>query len=194
MNWTEYFMRQVYLVASKSKDPKTHIGAVLVRNNAVLSQGFNGMPMGVWEHPVKMLFNNIHRSDYHKYCFNKMGDDYVFLEKEEPDVEARFQRPTKYFYFEHAERNAICLAARNGTATNNSIMYTQGIPCADCTRAVIQAGVTQLIVHKQWPLCEGYKEHKLPARYMLQEAGVIVSYFDQQLGIEGFFDGEKVKV
>jgi dCMP deaminase len=41
-DWDEFFMRQVYLVASKSKDPRTKVGAVLVKNNRLISTGYNG--------------------------------------------------------------------------------------------------------------------------------------------------------
>jgi len=46
-NWDIWFMRQVYLAAEKSKDPSTKIGAVLVRDNHIISTGFNGFPIGV---------------------------------------------------------------------------------------------------------------------------------------------------
>lgn len=47
MNWQEYYMRHAYLAADKSKDPKTKIGAVLVKDNRLISSGFNGFPYGV---------------------------------------------------------------------------------------------------------------------------------------------------
>lgn len=47
ISWDEYFMRMVYLVSTKSKDPRTKIGAVLVKENRVISTGFNGFPIGV---------------------------------------------------------------------------------------------------------------------------------------------------
>lgn len=47
MDWDEYFMRMVYLVALKSKDPSSKIGAVLTKDNRVVSTGFNGFPIGV---------------------------------------------------------------------------------------------------------------------------------------------------
>jgi len=46
-SWHTYFMKQVYLVAEKSKDPRTKIGAVLVKDNRVISTGYNGFPIGV---------------------------------------------------------------------------------------------------------------------------------------------------
>tara|TARA_Y100000034_G_scaffold136852_1_gene216390 strand:+ start:145 stop:654 length:510 start_codon:yes stop_codon:yes gene_type:complete len=67
------------------------------------------------------------------------------------DIPERQERPEKYFWFEHAERNAIYNAARIGVSTNGCKMYTFGIPCSDgCSRAVIQAGINQVIVHQNW--------------------------------------------
>lgn len=54
----------------------------------------------------------------------------------------RFERPEKYFWFEHAERNAIYNAARMGTSVNNCVIYVNdGLPCMDCARAIHQSGI-----------------------------------------------------
>ncbi|AGI66730.1 putative dCMP deaminase family protein [Octadecabacter antarcticus 307] len=50
----------------------------------------------------------------------------------------------KYYWFEHAERNAIYNAVRSGSALLNSRLYVNLFPCADCTRAIIQSGVKEL--------------------------------------------------
>ena len=42
----ELFMRMVYLTATKSKDPSSKIGAVIVKDNRVISTGYNGFPRG----------------------------------------------------------------------------------------------------------------------------------------------------
>lgn len=43
----ELFMRMVYLTALKSKDPSTKVGAVIVKDNHIISTGYNGFPIGV---------------------------------------------------------------------------------------------------------------------------------------------------
>lgn len=63
---------------------------------------------------------------------------------------ARLQRPEKYYWFEHAERNAIYNAIRIGVDTSGSTLYTNGTPCCDCARAVIQSGIKKVIVDKEW--------------------------------------------
>lgn len=63
------------------------------------------------------------------------------------DADTRHQRPLKYEFTEHAERNAIFNAARVGTPTNGCVMYLNWwpLPCPDCARAVIQSGITTVI-------------------------------------------------
>lgn len=58
----------------------------------------------------------------------------------------RFERPGKYHWFEHAERNAIYNAARIGVPTADCTIYVQGPPCADCTRGIIQSGIKRLVI------------------------------------------------
>lgn len=57
----------------------------------------------------------------------------------------RNQRPEKYFWYEHAERNALYNAARVGTPIDGSTAYVTMIPCMDCARGLIQSGVTCII-------------------------------------------------
>lgn len=164
--WDEFFMLHVYLVASKSKDPSTKIGAVLISdNNTLVSEGYNG-----------------------------------FCRKVNDSVSERWERPAKYWWSEHGERNAIFNAARNGIRTLNTTMYTQDLPCVDCTRAIIQAGINKMVLHKQW--ADAFKELSVNGRTwtknvsdeMLKEAGVEVVYLDKQLNVQSVVSEKLIKV
>jgi dCMP deaminase len=61
------------------------------------------------------------------------------------DIEDRHARPNKYDWTEHAERNAIYNAARIGISLNGCTMYLPWFPCVDCARAIVQAGLTELV-------------------------------------------------
>lgn len=61
------------------------------------------------------------------------------------DNEARHERPAKYSWTEHAERNAIYNAARIGTSLVGSTCYIPWFPCVDCARGIIQAGVKTIV-------------------------------------------------
>lgn len=58
----------------------------------------------------------------------------------------KFEKPEKYFWIEHAERNAIYNAARVGTSTDNCTLYASHFPCIDCARAIVQSGITKVVI------------------------------------------------
>jgi len=60
-------------------------------------------------------------------------------------IPARLERPEKYLWIEHAERNAIYNAARTGAALKDCRLYVSLIPCMDCARGIVQAGITEVI-------------------------------------------------
>lgn len=77
------------------------------------------------------------------YGFNSFPENVVDHKPE------RWERPEKYFWVEHAERNAIYRAARAGIALDGSTMYLSWLPCMDCGRAIIQSGITRLVCDKK---------------------------------------------
>jgi len=162
MNWDEYYMRHVYLAASKSKDPRTKIGAVLVRDNRLISSGFNGFP----------------------YKVNDSIDRYN-------------DRELKYAVVVHAEANAVLQCALLGQSSKDSILYTQGVPCSECCKSIIQGGVKKIVVHQQWPnqchVEKWIKSFKI-SEMMLKEAEVVIEIFDGKLGLTGQLDGQTIEV
>jgi dCMP deaminase len=57
----------------------------------------------------------------------------------------RHERPAKYFWTEHAERNAIYNATRLGISLVDTTCYVNWFPCIDCARAIIQVGSRRLV-------------------------------------------------
>lgn len=88
------------------------------------------------------------------------------------DVLERHERPLKYKFIEHAERNAIYLAARRGTRLKGATLYCTWPPCTDCARAIIQAGIVEVVV-KTTDVPERWHEDMIiHAAGMMREAGV----------------------
>lgn len=90
--------------------------------------------------------------------------------------EARFDRPSgeKFFWGEHAERNAIYNAARSGTSLEGCTIYVNRFPCADCGRAIIQCGISR-VVSPSIPEADGALDYSFQvSKQMLAEAGVTV--------------------
>ena len=107
------------------------------------------------------------------------------------EPEHRHIRPNKYWYFEHGERNAIFNAAREGVAIEGCRIYIPAPPCVDCSRAIIQSGLTEVIcdslsVPMRWKeACEAGIE-------LLLEAGVLIRQPNSNESVKEwvYFDGE----
>lgn len=93
------------------------------------------------------------------------------------DVEVRHERPTKYGWTEHAERNAIYNAAANGHKTVGCTMYLTLFPCADCARAIIQSGIAGIVVvEPDWD-DPRWASHFNLADTMLGEGGLWIRWY-----------------
>lgn len=140
ISWNSYFMSLVYLIALKSKDQSTKIGAVIVGpDKEIRSTGYNSFPMGI--------------------------NDNVY---------ERQQRPEKYYWFAHAEKNSIDHAARIGVSVKGCTLYTQGTPCMDCARSIVQSGIKKVIVHLDWDekMNMKWKENAKRTKQLFSEAGI----------------------
>lgn len=96
------------------------------------------------------------------------------------DDPARFDRASgeKFFWFEHAERNAIYNAARVGVASNGCTIYINRYPCADCARAIIQCGIKRIVCPSK-PEYDGALDASFDAsEIMLGETGVTLGYVE----------------
>jgi dCMP deaminase len=156
------FMKHVYLAAERSKDPRTKIGAVLVRDGNVIGTGYNGFARKVLDLPER--YND---------------------------------RETKYSFVVHAEANSVLTCARLGIPTLNSILYTNGIPCQECMKSVIQGGIKEIVVHKQWPNMthsEKWIKSTAISKLMIEETGIKLRWLDEMLNMNGYLDGKIIKV
>lgn len=148
MNWDEYFISMMYLVAMKSKDAKTHCGTVIVDDdNEILATGYNSFPRG-------------------------MNDD----------VPERQERPEKYYWFEHGERNAVFHAARKGISLKGARAYVTGIPCMDCARALVQSGIKEVIYHDiEYERLPIWEEHHKRTLTLFKECGVVIREYKGEM-------------
>jgi dCMP deaminase len=99
------------------------------------------------------------------------------------DLETRHVHPERLLWIEHAERNAIFAAARAGLATAGATLIATFHPCADCARAIVQAGIVSLHT-----LAPDFADPLWgPAfrcsRAILEEGGVRVTYLERDAGL-----------
>lgn len=88
-------------------------------------------------------------------------------------IPIRSTRPEKYFWFEHAERNAIFNAARKGIPLSSSTLYSTLCPCMDCARAVVQSGIKRVVTFVvPEDIQEKWKEQFERTDQLFKECGV----------------------
>lgn len=106
----------------------------------------------------------------------------------------RLQRPLKYEFIEHAERGVIFAAASAGICTHRATLYCPWFACADCARAIICAGITE-VVGLAYPEPHGrWKDSVLRGDEMLREAGIVCRRIVNKLGIKILRDEQEVEI
>lgn len=92
------------------------------------------------------------------------------------ELEARHERPAKYLWTEHAERNAIYAAARLGTSLESCTIYIPWFPCMDCARAIVQSGIATIVAYMPDMNDPKWGQDFITATELLKEANVEVRY------------------
>jgi len=126
--WSDYFMDIAKRTAQLSHCKKLQVGAIAVRDRRVICTGYNGMPPGA-----------------DNCCEYVVGHDALGpLLQTKPDVE-------------HAERNLIAYAARQGIALLDAELYITHAPCIDCSRMIFNAGFTQVFWSEVYRCVQGLR-------------------------------------
>lgn len=92
------------------------------------------------------------------------------------NISSRWERPCKYSWVEHSERNALYNACRNGVCLNGSCCIVTMFPCCDCARGLIQSGITQVVTVKPDMDNPRWANDFSISLQMFTEAGVEIMY------------------
>lgn len=115
-SWNDTFMEMAEVVAKRSKDPSTQVGACIVSNeNKILSLGYNGAPRA-WD-----------------------DNNFPWSKDSENPLE------TKYPFVIHAERNAILNFSGISGHLRGSRIYVTHFPCNECAKEIAQVGISEVI-------------------------------------------------
>lgn len=95
----------------------------------------------------------------------------------------KFERPEKYHWFEHAERNGIYECGRNGISLKGAAIYQNGLPCTDCARAIGLSGIVEVVINqdvldkKEWKSPKYTKDVMDRSVDILNEYGVRIRFW-----------------
>ena len=104
------------------------------------------------------------------------------------------ERPRKYAFIEHAERDVIYMCARLGKPTKGLIMVCPWACCPDCARAIVLSRISLVVAHKQAfaKTPERWREPIEQGMEILRAGNVIYHLWDDEIGnnAKNRFDGE----
>jgi dCMP deaminase len=134
MDWAER-------AAQLSHARRLQVGAVIVKDDSVISYGYNGMPAG-WD-------NNCENKEYWDPVLEDLHEDevaeqYPFHEyHEDGDEWYHYRLKTKPEVL-HAESNAIAKLARSSQSGRDSALFVTHAPCINCAKLIYQSGISHV--------------------------------------------------
>jgi len=142
MDWDSYFLQICNVVASNSKCLSRQIGAIIVEDRRIISEGYNGPPEGFphcglerigIDHELRTRLSHIPQEKLTKTCPRRL-------------MGFKSGEGLEWCPAGHAERNAIVSAARLGIRVKGTVMYMNcGVPCAPCLVEIINSGIKEVV-------------------------------------------------
>ena len=121
----QYFMKVAKLTSDYSTCARIEVGAVLVKENRIISVGYNGVRSGK------------------QHCKDiNWPKDLEQFKKEHGE----WSQLNEF----HAEANILSNAAKNGISTNDTELFVTLSPCVPCARMIINSGVKKVFFHKEY--------------------------------------------
>lgn len=138
-----YFLLIALAARTRADCLGRRVGAVIVREDRVVSTGYNGTPFGM---------RNCSEGGCLR-CANRGTD--AGLRGGAYDV----------CLCVHAEQNALLTAARFGQRTLDSTITSTTQPCFGCLKELLQAGITEVRYLHPWDPVEAYRDARLAEQY-----------------------------
>jgi dCMP deaminase len=139
----EYFFLLALAARTRADCLGRRVGAIVVRDDRVISTGYNGTPIGM---------PNCSEGGCHR-CANRESDAYPA------------GRGYDLCICVHAEQNSILAAARFGQSTLGATLYTTMRPCFGCLKESLQAGISSIHYLEDWQLAPGEDDAPLATQY-----------------------------
>lgn len=119
-------LKQAYIktaetFAELSHARRLHVGAIVVKDDRIISIGYNGMPAG-WD------------NDCEDKVWTQDGD---YTLKTKPEVL-------------HAETNAIAKLAKSNESGLGATMFITHAPCLDCAKLIYQSGIGSVLYRNSY--------------------------------------------
>lgn len=128
-NFDKKYMQMAKIWASNSYAKRTKVGALIVKDGMIISDGFNGTPKG-FENDCEEIVPCDHS------CINLFDHDCATCKEHKLKTKP---------YVLHAEANAILKVSKSTNSTEGATLYCTMAPCLECAKLIIQAGISKIV-------------------------------------------------
>ena len=142
------------IFAELSHARRLHVGAIVVKDDRIISIGYNGMPAG-WDNDCE--YKDYMGSDagswlspeeiYEQWPFEELA--VVANDNESFEVSRRYRLKTKPEVL-HAETNAIAKLAKSNESGMGATMFITHAPCLDCAKLIFQSGIGHVLYRNSY--------------------------------------------
>jgi dCMP deaminase len=148
-------MKVAETFAGLSSAQRLHVGAIVVKEDRIISIGYNGMPAG-WD-------NNCEDKEYMSGDAggwldpNEIEERWPHKEQMLPKEDNRWRRyalKTKPEVL-HAETNAIAKLAKSTESGMGATMFITHAPCLDCAKLIYQSGINHVLYRNSYRSDDG---------------------------------------
>jgi len=150
------YMQIAYQISKLSYAERRKVGCIVVKDEQIVSFGYNGTPHGFDNQSEETQTRNIDNPDHRE----------ILIEKGYECEDTCCSKQVTKQEVLHAESNALMKISKSTLTSKGSILYTTTSPCFECAKLIIQAGVEKVFY------CEGYRD--LSGISLLKKAGIIV--------------------
>lgn len=175
-NFDEYAMFMAYASSLRSADLSRQIGAVIAKNNEILSMGANDCPKvggglywpvlgehGKYEDEVDGR-DYMRGEDSNKIEQNKIIESLLnaFGLENSPENIAKVKNAgigdlTEYGRVVHGEMEALLSCARNNISCRDATLYATTFPCHNCAKHIIAAGIKRVVYIEPYPKSKAFQ-------------------------------------
>lgn len=137
------YMKTAEVFAELSSARRLHVGAIVVKNDRIISIGYNGMPSG-WD-------NNCEEKEWcstggwldPEEIKEEWPYEGIYVDKDGNELEWYYRLKTKPEVL-HAETNAIAKLAKSTESGDGATMFITHAPCLDCAKLIYQSGINSV--------------------------------------------------
>jgi dCMP deaminase len=136
-------------VAKMSHARRLQVGAVIVKDDRVISMGYNGMPAG-WENDCEFKeYLDVPTSG--RLTTSEIEEKWPFEEELElVDPDEGFFKTTRRYRLKtrpevlHAESNAVSKLAKSNDSGDGADIFVTHAPCMECSKLIFQSGIRRV--------------------------------------------------